>query len=93
MDPITPYTEIARLLAEHRISGVPVLTVGRHVAGVVSEADLLTVEEQHARQAPHRQRRAAGQALRRPVHSGPTARHSASQALIRRRSRAQRARP
>ncbi len=41
VDRITPYKEIARLLTEHRISGVPVLTMGRHVAGVVSEADLL----------------------------------------------------
>lgn len=41
VDRITPYKEIARLLTEHRISGVPVLTMGRHVAGVVSEGDLL----------------------------------------------------
>jgi len=51
VDRITPYKEITRVLAEHQISGVPVLTMGRHVAGVVSEADLLAVEEQHARQA------------------------------------------
>jgi CBS domain-containing protein len=41
VDRITPYKEIAGLLAEHRISGMPVLTMGRHVAGVVSEGDLL----------------------------------------------------
>lgn len=41
VDRITTYKEIARLLTEHRISGVPVLTMGRHVAGVVSEGDLL----------------------------------------------------
>src|SRR5215468_2865300 len=41
VDRITPYKEIARMLTEHRISGVPVLTMGRHVAGVVSEGDLL----------------------------------------------------
>jgi CBS domain-containing protein len=41
VDRITPYKEIARLLAENRISGMPVLTMGRHVAGVVSEGDLL----------------------------------------------------
>jgi CBS domain-containing protein len=41
VDRITPYKEIARLLTGHRISGVPVLTMGRHVAGVVSEGDLL----------------------------------------------------
>jgi CBS domain-containing protein len=41
VDRITPYKEIARLLAEHRISGMPVLKLGREVAGVVTEADLL----------------------------------------------------
>ena len=51
VDRITPYKEIARLLAQHRISGVPVLTMGRHVAGVVSEADLLAVEDKQARRA------------------------------------------
>jgi CBS domain-containing protein len=45
VDRITPYKEIARLLAEHRISGVPVLKMGREVAGVVTEADLLDAEE------------------------------------------------
>ena len=51
IDRITPYKEIAQLLAEHRISGVPVLTMGRHVAGIVSEADLLAAEDSHARRA------------------------------------------
>jgi CBS-domain-containing membrane protein len=47
VDRITPYKEIARLLTEHRISGVPVLTMGRHVAGVVSEGDLLAGRARH----------------------------------------------
>jgi CBS-domain-containing membrane protein len=51
VDRITPYKEIAHLLAEHKISAVPVLTMGRHVAGVVSEADLLAAEDQEARKA------------------------------------------
>ena len=51
VDRITPYQEIDRLLTEHRISGVPVLMMGRHVAGVVSEADLLAAEDETARQA------------------------------------------
>jgi CBS-domain-containing membrane protein len=51
VDRITPYKEIARLLAKHKISAVPVLTMGRHVAGVVSEADLLAAEDQEARVA------------------------------------------
>jgi CBS domain-containing protein len=48
---MTPYKEIAALLAEHKISAVPVLSVGRHVAGVVSEADLLSVHDMRAREA------------------------------------------
>jgi CBS domain-containing protein len=51
VDRITPYQDIDRLLTEHRISGVPVLMMGRKVAGVVSEADLLAVEDKPARQA------------------------------------------
>jgi CBS domain-containing protein len=44
VDRITPYKEIARLLAEHRISGLPVLKMGRQVVGVVTEADLITAQ-------------------------------------------------
>jgi CBS domain-containing protein len=40
-DRFTPYKEIALLLAEHQISGLPVLADGWQVIGVVSEADLL----------------------------------------------------
>ena len=35
--------EVARVLSEHRISGVPVIDAARHVLGVVSEADLLAL--------------------------------------------------
>ena len=59
VDRITPFKEIATLLADHKISGVPVLSMGRKVAGVVSEADLLRMEEPAARSYrlgnPHRQ--------------------------------------
>jgi CBS domain-containing protein len=51
VDRITPYQEIDRLLIQHRISGVPVLMMGRQVAGVVSEADLLAAEDEKARHA------------------------------------------
>jgi CBS domain-containing protein len=44
-DRLTPYKEIARLLAEHQISGLPVLADGWQVVGVVSEADLLTAQD------------------------------------------------
>jgi CBS domain-containing protein len=52
VDRMTPYEEINVLMAEHKISAVPVLTSGRHVAGMVSEADLLRVLEKHAEQVP-----------------------------------------
>lgn len=49
VDRATPYKEIAQLLTEHRISGMPVLKMGRAVAGVVTEADLLAAEAKTAR--------------------------------------------
>jgi CBS domain-containing protein len=51
VDRITPYQEIDRLLTEHRISGLPVLKMGREVAGVVTEADLLAAEDETSRRA------------------------------------------
>ena len=51
VDRITAYQEIDRLLTEHRISGMPVLKMGREVVGVVSEADLLAAEDETDRQA------------------------------------------
>ena len=51
VDRITPYQDIDRLLTENRISGVPVLKMGREVAGVVTEADLLAAEDETNRRA------------------------------------------
>ena len=51
VDRITPYQEIDRLLTKHRISGMPVLKMGREVVGVVSETDLLAAEDETHRQA------------------------------------------
>lgn len=56
VDRITPFKDIARLLSSHKISAVPVLTMGRHVAGVVSEDDLLAAQEQQARKGKARKR-------------------------------------
>jgi CBS-domain-containing membrane protein len=49
VDRITQDKEVARLLAEHRISGVSVLKMGRKVVGVVTEADLLEAQASAAR--------------------------------------------
>jgi CBS domain-containing protein len=43
--PETPLKEVAGLLVEHRISGVPVCDPDGGVVGVVSEADVLRLEE------------------------------------------------
>jgi CBS-domain-containing membrane protein len=40
-DRLAPYKEIVRLLAENRVSGLPVRCAERQVAGVVTEANLL----------------------------------------------------
>ncbi|GAA2895701.1 CBS domain-containing protein [Streptomyces mexicanus] len=38
----TPFKEVARMLADHRISGLPVVDEDEHVIGVISETDLMT---------------------------------------------------
>ena len=48
IDRITPFKDIARLLVENHISGVPVLIMGRHVAGVVTEGDLIAARDKSA---------------------------------------------
>jgi CBS domain-containing protein len=47
VDRITPYKDIARLLVEHKISGLPVLSMGRRVTGVVTESDLLAARDRN----------------------------------------------
>ncbi len=73
VDRLTPYKEIDRLLAEHRISGMPVLKMGRRVAGVISEGDLLAAEDKASRQG--RGGGAGGRRwrLRKPEHVALTA--------------------
>jgi CBS domain-containing protein len=44
VDRATTFKEIDRLLAEHRISGLPVVKIGRVVVGVVTEGDLLAMQ-------------------------------------------------
>ena len=51
--PATPIKDAARLLVEHRISGMPVVHDGGRVVGVVSEGDLL-VKEQDANSVDRR---------------------------------------
>jgi len=73
VDRITPYKEIDRLLAEHKISGMPVLMMGRHVAGVVSESDLLAAEDKAAREARIGAEVGHHWRVRKPEHTALTA--------------------
>jgi CBS domain-containing protein len=45
VDRITPFKEIVELLVEHKISGVPVVRLGQHLGGVVTEGDLLKARD------------------------------------------------
>lgn len=59
----TPYREVVDLLMNNRVNAVPVLNEQRHVAGVVSDADLLYKierpgQEGHARMFEGRRHRA-----------------------------------
>ncbi len=73
VDRITPYKEIVGLLAKHHISSVPVLILGRHVAGVVSDADLMAVEDKRDRDARRRAQGGLHLHLTRQKHWGLTA--------------------
>ncbi|MGO8887436.1 MAG: CBS domain-containing protein [Streptosporangiaceae bacterium] len=44
-----PYKEVTRIMADRMVNAVPVVTREHHVAGVVSEYDLLLKEERHLR--------------------------------------------
>jgi len=43
-----PFKEVVRTMHEHRVSGVPVLDRDKKLVGIVTEADLLAVEEEQA---------------------------------------------
>jgi CBS domain-containing protein len=47
VEPSTPIREVARLLVEHGVSGLPVVDARGTVVGVVSEGDLLVKEQGH----------------------------------------------
>lgn len=57
----TPFKEVARLLADHRISGLPVIDEDEKVVGVLSETDLMARQAQTPDPyAPKRRVRLAG---------------------------------
>lgn len=69
----TPFKELARIMAERRVSALPVLGVADELVGVVSEADLLPKEE-HRDDRPGRWAlRFGGEHLSRVKAAGDTA--------------------
>jgi len=50
----TPFKDVARLLAERKVSAVPVLDHDGKLVGIVSEADLLRKEQYHEDAVPAR---------------------------------------
>lgn len=74
----TPFKEVARLLAEHNISGLPVVDGDEKVLGVISETDLMM------RQAEQAEKRRRGRWARfRPSRLTPAAREAAVKAQAR----------
>lgn len=69
------FKEVAETLAEHRISGVPVVDADRKVVGVVSETDLTTRQAALAVGTVHEKRR-----VRLPFAAGRNARRTAVKA-------------
>jgi CBS domain-containing protein len=47
VDKSASYKRVARIMAEQKVNAVPVLTKNGHVAGIVSEADVLRKEERN----------------------------------------------
>ncbi|MFG2026892.1 CBS domain-containing protein [Streptomyces sp. NPDC048825] len=50
----TPFKDVARLLHQHRISGLPVVDTDDKVVGVISETDLMRRQAAQAERAPGR---------------------------------------
>ena len=68
----TGYKQIADLMVQHGVSGVPVVDTERHVLGVVSEADLLAKLE-YADRVPRHPLAARGMRVDRVKAAGDTA--------------------
>ena len=78
VDRLAPYKEIARLLAEHQVSSLPVLADGWQVIGVVSETELLAARARRSR----RSALTAGELMTAPVTVRPRATISTATRLM-----------
>ena len=67
----TPLREVAHVLIDNAISGVPVVDMDGAVVGVISEADIL-VKEQGAGAIPHRHSLVSSASRRPRMSSSPS---------------------
>ncbi|WP_410622886.1 CBS domain-containing protein [Amycolatopsis sp. cmx-8-4] len=69
--PGTPFKAVAMLLASWNFSGAPVVDVGRHVLGVVTQGDLLEHEAPHGRLGSRQAKRKASAAFTADLMTAP----------------------
>lgn len=70
----TPYKEVVDLMLANDVSAVPVVDENGHLAGIVSEADLLLKEEHRGREAEHHRFERGRRRVERTKASGQVAR-------------------
>jgi CBS domain-containing protein len=85
--PDAPLKEVAATLVEHGINAVPVVDVGDRLIGIVSEADLLSLEAGPGRGPAPARPRTAGEVMRQSVYtlSGDTDATAAARLMLRHR--------
>ena len=79
--------EVASLLVERRINAVPVVDAGDRLIGIVSEADLLSLETGHVPAAGEAPPHSAGEVMRQSVYTltGDTEATAAARLMLRHR--------
>jgi CBS domain-containing protein len=85
--PDAPLKKVAATLVEHGINAVPVVDVGDRLIGIVSEADLLSLEAGPGRGPAPARPRTAGEVMRQSVYtlSGDTDATAAARLMLRHR--------
>jgi CBS domain-containing protein len=85
--PDAPLKEVAATLVEHGINAMPVVDAGDRLIGIVSEADLLSLETQTGRGPAPARARTAGEVMRQSVYTvtGDTDATAAARLMLRHR--------
>jgi CBS domain-containing protein len=85
--PDTPFKDVASLLVERQINAVPVVDAGGRLVGIVSEADLLSLETGPGQGPAPARPRTAGEVMRQSVYTltGDTDATAAARMMLRHR--------